>query len=68
MGWDATRIPLQKIYISADKTKLLEVVNNTAAYLFKGITSDILDNEGNFSHKKVVWQKDVTIKRFPKLL
>ena len=34
MGWDATRVPLQKIYISADKTKLLEIVNNSAAYLY----------------------------------
>ena len=58
MGWDAVKNPTQQIYISFDKKKLLEIINNTVAIIYKGTTFDVLDDHQNFSHKKMFWQKE----------
>lgn len=50
---------------------MLEIVNTKIAVIYsydEDETQDVLDKDGNYSHKKVFWHKEHVIKRFPRYL
>ena len=67
-GWEVDSLPTQHIYISSDKNKLLEIVNNTIAIIYEIDTRTDIFEAGFFSHQKVTWKEINHIKRFPTLL
>lgn len=70
-NWHETEDPTNHIYISACKTKLLEVVNRSYAIIYKvddDRSEQMLDSKGNFSHNRVHWKKLHFINRFPRAL
>lgn len=67
-GWDTESQPTQHIYISSDRSRLLEVINGETAIIYKGTTIDVHDEFGKFTHRRILWQKENHIPRFPKML
>ena len=79
--WDIKSTPCQRLYLSKDTTKLMEVINNFVATVYYRVDAadenfeqdeELCDGlkpiQGDDCGQQVHWKVDYHIKRFPKHL